>query len=94
MLIVRVLSIVKFSHSVNEREGLAFHHAPALTIIFLEGVDCAFLVPKLLNVVHVGPAKVRTGEPLFLEHHFLSINVSMYQCIVQEKETVFGSGLQ
>ena len=90
MLIVRVLSTVKFSHSVNEREGLAFNHVLALTIIFLEGVDCAFLVPKLLNVVPAGPAKVRTGEPLFLEHPLLHCNV----LIVQEKEKVFGSGLQ
>ena len=87
MLIVRVLSIVKFSHSVNEREGLDFHHASALTKIFLVGVDCAFLVPKLLNAVHVGPAKVRTGEPLFLEHHFLQYCNALFRrkrrCLAQ-----------
>lgn len=66
--IVRVLWTVKCSQSANEREGTDFHHSSDSTT-FLEGVDCASLAPKLPSVVHVGPALVLTGEPLYIDQH-------------------------
>ena len=84
--IVRVLSTVKCSQSANEREGTAFHHTSDSTT-FLEGVDSASLAPKPPSVVHAGPALVLTGEPIYLDQHWFHI-------IDQEKEKVFGSGLQ
>ena len=71
--IVRALSTVKYSESVNEREGTAFHHHSSDSTTFLEGVDCAFLAPKLPSVVPAGPALVLTGETLFTDQHLTTL---------------------
>ena len=60
---VRILSTVKCSRNVNEREGRSFHRISDSTT-FLEDAACASLAPTLLRVVPVGPALALTGEHL------------------------------
>ena len=78
--IVRALLTVKCSESVNEREGTAFHHHSSDSTTFLEGVDCAFLAPKLPSVVRAGPALVLTGETLFTDQHLTTLFNIVQNC--------------